>query len=90
MNHLNRPGCISKAAATGYLDCLAEKEAHVKVEHIDPGALNTDMQKQIRNSEIEFDCETRIFSKLKKNGARLKPDVAAKKTTKPLIGKRMI
>lgn len=81
--------CSSKAAAKIYLDCLAAEEAHVKVEHIDPGALNTDMQKKIRNLEIELDSKDRIFSKLKANGGLLEPDIAAQNIIKKLIGEQM-
>jgi benzil reductase ((S)-benzoin forming) len=82
--------CSSKAAARSFLDCLSEEEAHVQVQHLDPGVLDTDMQKKIRKSEIESKCENRFFSKLKENGELLKPDIAAQKIINELIRKQML
>ena len=43
--------CSSKAAARVALDCLALENEHVKVEHIDPGLVNTGMQQKIAATE---------------------------------------
>lgn len=43
--------CSSKAAARIALDCLALENEHVTVEHIDPGLINTDMQRKIASAK---------------------------------------
>jgi len=68
------------------LDCLSAENSHITVEHIDPGVLNTSMQKKIRNSENEVVSEARFFSNLKASGKLLEPDVVAKKIIKRIIG----
>jgi len=78
--------CSSKAAAKIAFDCLSAENSHITVEHIDPGVLNTSMQKKIRNSENEIASEARVFSNLKASGKLLEPDVVAKKIIKRLIG----
>ena len=78
--------CSSKSAAKIALDCLSEENSHITVEHIDPGVMNTGMQKKIRNSENEVVSEARVFSNLKAKGELLEPDVVAKKIIKRLIG----
>ena len=81
--------CSSKAAAEIYLDCLAIEESHVTVEHIDPGTLNTDMQKKIRDLEIELDGKDRIFSNIKENGGLIEPTHAAQNIISKLVGEQM-
>lgn len=45
--------CMAKAAVAMALDVLARENDHVRVIHFDPGVMNTDMQKIIRNQSIE-------------------------------------
>jgi len=44
--------CSSKAAIRIALDVLDEENDHVKVSHIDPGVMNTDMQVYIREQSV--------------------------------------
>lgn len=82
--------CSSKAAAKIFLDCLGDEEEHVQVEHIDPGALNTAMQNEIRKSEIETRYGNRNFSNLKEIGGLLEPDVAAHMIINALIERKIL
>ena len=53
--HRQLPGlaayCASKAAAKMILDCLAKERPDVAIEHIDPGVLDTDMQRMLRSTD---------------------------------------
>lgn len=42
--------CSAKAAFKMYLDVLAKEQSNVTIEHVDPGVMDTAMQKQIRAS----------------------------------------
>jgi len=69
--------CSSKAAVKIALDCLEKENNHVNIEHINPGGLDTEMQKKIRSSD-EKDMQNRQdFINLYKEGLLKKPKLAA-------------
>jgi NAD(P)-dependent dehydrogenase (short-subunit alcohol dehydrogenase family) len=46
--------CSSKAAAEVLLDCLKLERADVDITHVDPGAIDTGMQDQLRDADVEM------------------------------------
>jgi benzil reductase ((S)-benzoin forming) len=62
--------CASKAAAAMVFDCLTEERPDVAIEHIDPGVLDTDMQRMLRSTDdpalpvrqmfVKFDTEGKL------------------------------
>lgn len=43
--------CTGKCGISMFLDCLAKDHPNVELTHIDPGVLDTEMQKKIRESD---------------------------------------
>lgn len=60
--------CTTKAAIKMFYDVIAIQYSFIKVEHIDPGVLNTNMQAQIRQKQkIKFPLVDK-FIELKEKG----------------------
>ena len=74
--------CSSKAALKMFCNVLDKEYPLINVLNIDPGVLNTDMQKVIRNSEI-LDVDN--FRLLESNGLLNNTDISAKIILSPLI-----
>lgn len=77
--------CSSKAAMRMYLDCLAKEYPFVRVHHIDPGMLDTDMQKKIRDTSPEVFAEVTRFRALKQDGKLKDPVEVAMKIIQEII-----
>ena len=69
--------CSSKAAIKIALDCIAAESSHVTVEHIDPGLLDTNMQKRIRSSEKKHYPNQQYFTNLHQHKLLKKPETVA-------------
>ena len=77
--------CSSKAATKMALDCLSSENDHVTVDHIDPGVLDTNIQRSIRSFEAQLAPKDRVFSNIKANGGLLQPKFSAEKIVRKLI-----
>ena len=64
--------CATKTATRMFFDCLVLENEKVSVKHIDPGVMNTGMQKAIRNAPKEHFPKKDQFVKFKHNN-ELKP-----------------
>lgn len=71
------PYCSSKAAIRVALDCIATENNHVTVDHIDPGAIDTSMQKKIRFNEKKNMSKIKYFTNLYRQKLLKKPQFAA-------------
>jgi benzil reductase ((S)-benzoin forming) len=69
--------CAAKAAMKMYLDCVAVEHPGVQVKHIDPGVMDTDMQKDIRAVAPESFPVSEQFHQLKQDGKLVSADVRA-------------
>lgn len=65
--------CASKAAALMALDVLALENSHVTVQHFDPGVMDTDMQRHIRDQSEESMPDVGLFQDFKNNHALKSP-----------------
>ena len=69
--------CSTKRAIKMFLDVLNNENNNVDIKHIDPGVMNTKMQKMIRNSQEGDFPSVNQFRKYKEAGNLLNPgDVA--------------
>lgn len=71
------PYCSSKAAIKIALDCIATENNHVTVDHINPAAMDTNMQKKIRSSEKKNMSKIKYFTSLYQQRLLRKPELAA-------------
>ena len=69
--------CAGKAAIKIALDCMAAENSRITVQHIDPGVIDTDMQRTIRSSEARLDSNRQYFTTLYREGHLKQPKVAA-------------
>lgn len=69
--------CVGKAAAAMALDVLVTENEHVEVLHFDPGVMDTDMQKCIRQQTIDAMPDVDIFKGYKVDSALKKPSEVA-------------
>lgn len=76
--------CSSKASIIMALNCLEAENERVKVMHIDPGIMNTNMQKTIRTTTSENMKDVKKFIGFKKNKKLLDPSKIATKIIKNL------
>lgn len=65
--------CVSKAATVMALDVLAAENDHVRVQHFDPGVMNTDMQDHIRSQTVDVMPDVSLFQGLKNDQALKSP-----------------
>lgn len=59
--------CSTKAGFKMFLDVLSAEQSTTEVIHFDPGVMNTDMQKEIRASNLESMPDVDIFIEYEKN-----------------------
>lgn len=71
--------CVSKAAAVMAMDALAAENDHVEVLHFDPGVMNTDMQRHIRQQSTETMPDVELFRGFKTNCVLKSPREVAEK-----------
>ena len=69
--------CSSKSAIKIALDCIAEENDHVGVVHLDPGVVDTNMQKKIRNSSLTAMPNRQKFINYFHQGLLKDPQIAA-------------
>ena len=83
--------CSSKAALEMLTRCVSAeqntKEFPVKILSFDPGIIDTDMQNEIRQSNIEDFSQLDRFIDYKANGKLLTADFVADKVIELLLGK---
>lgn len=68
------------------LDCLSLENDHVYVDHIDPGVIDTDMQRKIRKSKLNLirsEDPKKVHTELNNIQS---PDIAAKRIIQKIIG----
>lgn len=65
--------CVSKAAALMALDVLAAENEHVDVMHFDPGVMDTDMQRYIRQQPTGIMPDVDLFREFKMDHALKSP-----------------
>jgi len=71
--------CSTKAAFRMFLDVVqAESEGQVSVKHIDPGVVDTDMQRTIRSKSEEAMKDVQQFKELKNSNKLKSPEQAAR------------
>ncbi|PCE67639.1 SDR family NAD(P)-dependent oxidoreductase [Salinivibrio sp. YCSC6] len=70
--------CSTKAAFKMYLDVLAKEDPSVSVEHVDPGIMDTSMQKKIRASSSMAMPNVGQFIEYKNNHSLKSPEQVAK------------
>ena len=66
------------------LNCLEEENERVKVMHVDPGIMNTNMQKTIRTTKPENMKDLKKFIDFNKNKKLLDPSKVATKIIRNL------
>ena len=76
--------CSSKASVSIALDCLKEENNRVKVLHINPGIMNTEMQKTIRATNPNKMKDVKKFIMFNKENKLLEPSKVAPKIIKNL------
>ncbi|WP_188006704.1 SDR family NAD(P)-dependent oxidoreductase [Sporosarcina sp. ANT_H38] len=74
--------CSSKKAIKTFLDVVNKENMQLTVEHIDPGVMNTRMQKNIRECSVEDFPTLNHFRGLKNNNKLMSPEDVARKIIK--------
>lgn len=69
--------CSSKSAVKISLECMEKENDHMTVVHVDPGVLDTDMQKKIRSSNVDEMPNQQDFVDLFQKGLLKDPQIAA-------------
>lgn len=69
--------CANKAAFKMFLDVLALEQTRVTVHHVDPGVMDTGMQKVIRKSEADEMPDVALFQSLNENNQLISPEKKA-------------
>ncbi len=69
--------CSTKSAAKMFFNVIDAEKDDVVIMNIDPGVLNTQMQKEIRNADKSLFPFVDYFKKLEKNGKLKDPEKAA-------------
>lgn len=69
--------CVSKASVVMAFDVLDIENEHIEVIHFDPGVMDTEMQRDIRNQSVDVMPDVEYFKKLQKNGDLRNPKEVA-------------
>lgn len=69
--------CSSKAAIKIALDCMAVENNHMTLVHVDPGAMDTNMQRLIRREESQRHDQEKYFTDLRDQQLLKKPNEVA-------------
>lgn len=69
--------CSTKAAIKMFYACLSVENSNITVSHIDPGVMDTDIQRIIRESDVKKFLRKQEFLDLKKNGILAAPESVA-------------
>lgn len=76
--------CSTKAALKMYFKCLGKEYPQIVIHNVDPGVIDTDMQRLLRSLSKEEFPEVSRFKDMHKDGLLRSPDEVAKKIIEEL------
>lgn len=75
--------CSTKSAMRMFLNVIA-LEKNISIQHYDPGVMDTDMQKKIREQSSKYK-ELKIFEEMRKNKVLKNPTLVAKEICRMIL-----